>query len=242
MDRKDINLWSKFTFKTLGYRKNFNLISDNDNFITLYDGMISEIRLKERKPPRPVGEYRFSILNIELGLKFNVDFRKLIKEHTIENDYAELIDNEININKYKKIVLLHTFILNKDYRKRGTTEEFIEMLFRDFYSEDVAIIVFVKPFQNNTVDADYYFNTKEVAISETLNRRDTHNVPAIDYYSLRELNEKDDIELNEYKLFNVAQRCGFKRINESHLFIYSPEKTIVRMNEKHKLLHSLNNE
>lgn len=234
----DWNLWNDITFKTQGYRKNFDLVNANENFITEYDGTISEIRLTKRKPPRPVGEYGFSVWNIGLGKRFAVDFNKLIKEHSFENTYAELIrvikKGEIDIKEYKKIVLVHTFILHKDYRKHGITEEFIEMLYRDFYCENVAIIMLVKPFQDNPIDADFYLNRKSVLIRESLDISDVIAVPATEYYSLNELINKKDKELNEYKLFAVANKCGFRRINESYLFLFSPEKIEERMLEKQK--------
>ena len=224
------------TFKTLGYRKNFDLIDNNENIITLYDGMVSEIRLEKRIPPRPVGEYGFSVWNIELGKKFDIDLEKLIKAHDSENTYSELFDvikkDVIEVRDYKKIVLVHTFILNKEYRKRGITEEFIEMLYRDFYCEDTAIIMLVKPFQDNPIDADFYFNRKAVLIKDSLNKAMDFSVTATEYYGLDELAGKTDTEMNEYKLFNVASKCGFERINDSFLFIYSPAKTLERMQKK----------
>lgn len=238
MKRKDWKLWSNVSFKTQGYRKNFDIINTNENFITEYDGSISEIRLEERKPPRPIGEYGFSVWNIGLGSKFAVDFKKLVKEHAFEDSYKELVrmikKNKIDIDSYKKIVLVHTLVLNKDYRKRGVTEEFVEMLYRDFYCDDVAIIMLVKPFQDNLIDADFYFNRKHVLIKEEL-RGHAIAVPATEYYSLNELLEKTDTEINEYKLFAAAQKCGFQRINESYLFLFTPEKIEERLAKKQKL-------
>jgi len=235
MKKQDWNLWSNITFKTQGYRKNFDILNVNENFITEYDGTISEIRIKQRKPPRPVGEYGFSVWNIGLGKRFAVDFNKLIKEHAFEVSYNELMrvikKGEINVKDYKKIILVHTFILNKDYRKRGITEEFVEMLYRDFYGEDVAIIMLVKPFQDNPIDADFFFNHKYVILKEEV-KVSGETIPATEYYSLNELTEKTDTEINEYKLFAVAQRCGLQRINESYLFIFTPEKIEARMTEK----------
>jgi len=236
MNRLDWNLWSNITFKTQGYRKNFDMVNFNENFITEYDGTISEIRFKKRKPPRPVGEYGFSVWNIAMGKSFAVNFHKLIKEHAFEDTYRELIDvikkEKISIKDYKKIVLVHTLVLKKEYRKRGITEEFTEMLYRDFYCEDVAIIVLVKPFQDNPIDADFFNNRKMVLVRESLNQSEVVGVPATKYYSLDELVVNKDTELNEYKLFSVANRCGFERINESHLFLFSPEKIAKRMTEK----------
>lgn len=238
MNRNDLNLWSNLTFKTLGYRRNFDLVSLNENIITLYDGMVSEIRLSERKPPRPVGEYGFSVWNIDLAHKLGVDLERLIKAHDIENVYSEFYEvikeNVIDVHDYKKIVFVHSFVLNKNYRKHGITEEFVEMLYRDFYCDNTAIIMLVKPFQDNPIDADYYFNRKEVKIRESLNEIEDQVVSATEYYSLNELLKKDDKELNEYKLFTVANKCGFRRIDESYLFIFSPEKTLKRLQEKIK--------
>jgi hypothetical protein len=246
MKKLDWNLWNNITFKTQGYRKNFDMINVNENFITEYDGTITEIRINNRKPPRPIGEYGFSVWNIGLGKRFAVDFNKLIKEHSFENTYAELIrvikKKEIDIKEYKKIVLVHTFILHKDYRKHGIVEEFVEMLYRDFYCEGVAIIMLVKPFQDNPIDADFYFNRKQLVIRDSLDFSKSTTVSATEYYSLNELIEKKDTELNEYKLFAIANRCGFQRINESYLFLFSPEKTEARLLEKQKFLQHVEDE
>lgn len=246
MNREDWNLWSKITFKTQGYRKNFDMINFNENFITEYEGTVFEIRVDKHKPPRPVGEYGFSVWNIGLGEKFAVNFNKLIKELAFEDTYNELVDlikkKKINISDYKKIVLIHTFVLRKDYRKRGITEEFIEMFYRDFYCDNVAIIILVKPFQDNPIDTDFFSNRKLVQVRETLDPSETIEIPAIKYYLLNELTKKKDIELNEYKLFAVVSKCGFNRINESHLFIFSPEKIAERMLEKQKFLQDIENQ
>jgi hypothetical protein len=211
-------------------------VNDDENIITEYDGSVSEVRIAEQKPPITIGEYGFSIWNIDLGLKFGVDFNKLIKEHAIENTYAELRDmimkKELDINNFKKVVLIHTFILRKDYRKRGITDEFIEMFYRDFYCKNTAIIALIKPFQDNPIDADYFYKRKVVQVKESIKPLEIVNVPAFEYYNLNELMERTDREINEYKLFAIASRCGFSRIDGSYLFTYSPENTIARMMAK----------
>lgn len=246
MNKNNWDLLSNITFKTQNYHRNFDLINLNENFITEYDGTISEIRLNKRIPPRPIGEYGFSIWNIGLGEKFSVDFNELIKHHIFEDTYSELINviekKKIDIKKYKKIVLIHTLVLNKKFRKQGVTEEFIEMIYRLFYSEDIAIIMLVKPFQNNSTDAEFYLNHKKIIIRDSLNEIDDFTVSAQEYYSLNELIEKDDVELNEYKLFTVANKCGFKRINESYLFIFEPEKILKRISEKQNMSQIFDNE
>jgi hypothetical protein len=238
MDIIDWKLWNNITFKTQGYRKNFDLITDDENIITEYDGVISEVRIVNQKPPFIVGEYGFSVWNIGLGKMLGVDFDKLISDHSTENSYGELFNmvkkKEIVLTNYKKIVLVHTLIVHKNYRKRGMTEEFVEMLYRDFYDDNIAIIMLVKPFQNNLIDADFYFNRKSVPVRETLRSSEVTNVPAAEYYSLNELTKKEDTEFNEYKLFSTATKCGFSRIDESHLFIFSPEEIIKRIKSKYK--------
>jgi hypothetical protein len=176
------------------------------------------------------------VWNIELGIKFDVNLNKLITERIVENTFSELInviqDKEIEIKDFKKIVFIYSFILRKDYRKRGITEEFIEMIYRDFYDKNTAIIALIKPFQDNSIDADYYYNRKSVQVRENLKLFEIIKVPAHEYYLLDELVKKKDTEINEYKLFAIANKCGFNRINNSYLFLYSPEKTIERMLEK----------
>ena len=152
MNDSDWRLWSNITFKTQGYRKNFDLVNDDENIITEYEGCVSEIKIE---PPLIIGEYGFSVWNIELGIKFDVNLNKLITERIVENTFSELInviqDKEIEIKDFKKIVFIYSFILRKDYRKRGITEEFIEMIYRDFYDKNTAIIALIKPFQDNSI-------------------------------------------------------------------------------------------
>ncbi len=239
MKRKDWILWTNITFKTESYRKNFDFICDNESYITEHSGTIMEVRISENKPPLIIGEFGISVWNTGLGRKFSVDFNQLLADHSFESGYKELSDavkdKSIDFNDYKKIVLVQTFILRSDYRKRGITEEFTEYLFRDFYDENVAIIALFKPFQDNPIDHDYYLNQKTIPVKENLDDlNDIKYIPAVDYYSLNELLEKKDKESNEYHLFSVASKCGFKRIGDNCLFLFSPEKTIERMINKDK--------
>jgi len=221
------------------------LITDNEHIITEYDGNISVLRIAEGKSPLIIGEYGFSVWNIELGKTLGIDFDKLIKAHRIEDTYNELrfvLSNKlIDITDYKKVVLIHSLMLRPDYRKHGISEEFIEMIYRDFYDKKNAIIALVKPFQNNPVDADYYFKRKSVLISNTMGDLEKpSSIPATEYYSLDELCNKEDREFNEYKLFSVAARCGFERIGESYLFWYTPDKSIERLILKLEISKEIN--
>jgi hypothetical protein len=233
MKTNDLSLWNKITFKTLAYRKNFDIINDNENIITEYDGYVSETRISEEKPPMIIGEYGFSVWNIRLGKDLNVDFNKLIYDHRREDSYCELLklinDNKFNIYDFNKILIVHTLIVRKDFRKSGITQEFTEMLYRDFYNENVAIIALVKPFQDNKIDADFYYYHKTVKVKNKTKSTEINYIPAIEYYSLKDFDKKNDSELNEYKLFSVANNCGFKRIDDSYLFTLNSQKTIERI-------------
>ena len=235
--KNDIELWSNLTFKTRCYRKNFDLVTEDENIITEYEGSVSELNIFRKKPPFVIGEFGFSVWNIELGNLLGINLNKLIGSFSMEDTYNELMktitSKEFDITKYKKIVLLHSFIIRADYRKHGITEEFIEFLYRDFYDKNIAIIALVKPFQYNVIDCDYYLNHKLVQNMNIFGDFEKlEKIPATEYYSLDKLYSKNDIESNEYRLFSVATRCGFSRISESHLFTFTPEKTIERMLKK----------
>lgn len=242
---KNWNLWNGITFKTLSYRKNFDFICDNENIITECEGTISGVRLKENKPPILVGDYMLSIWNIELSRQFGGDFMELMNQYDMEDTYSELLrlitDNHINIDDCKKLIIVNNLVLKPEYRKRGVSEEFIEFLFREYYHEDNKIIALVKPIQDNFIDYDYYFNHKLIDILNTLRKSDGYTtITGKEYYSIDELNTHTDRETNEYKLYSLASKLGFNRLNDSHMFIYSPENTIKRMVEKKKFEKKIN--
>lgn len=236
MVEKDLDLWTDITFKTHCFRKNFDFLNNNENIITECEGIISKTRMNEQKSPFTVGEYGLSVWNLDLGRKFNADINKLILDYSFENTYEELADvlhnKLIDISKVKKLVLIHTIILHKNYRKHGIFEEFIEMIYRDFYDENTMVVALVKPFQDNPIDADFYFKRKFVQTKETTKSNVINTIPAIEYYSLNEFMSKNDVEMNEFKLYSLVSRCGFKRIGESHLFQFFPEKTLDRLMNK----------
>jgi len=245
IDKKYWGIWDNTTFKTVCYHKNFDLVNDDESLITEYSGTISLIRLAEYKPPVIMGEFELSEWNVELGIKFEADLIKLVKKHKAEILYSELLNviksKEIDITKYKKIVFVTNLIVRPDFRKFGLTEEFIELLYREHYSEGDAVIALVKPLQDNPLDKDHYFNQEIVEVKLSLqNYNEIEFVPAVDYYKLNELLEKKDTETNEYKLFSIAVRYGFSRIGESYLFNYSPEKTVQRMIEKREYVKKVN--
>ncbi len=245
MNSKNWKLWDNVTFKTTSYHRNFDLINDNENIITEYEGNISEVRISEHKPPILMGEYLFSIWNLELGKMFNVDLNELLNSYHFESIYYEfllLLKNKlIDISKYQKIMFISNLILKPDYRKHEISEEFIEFIYRDFYGKDTAIIALVKPIQNNVIDFDFYMNHRNVEIFQSIHKKDGVNiVSGKEYYLLNDLLKKDDNEMNEYKLFSLAVRLGFSRISDSHLFLYAPDATTKRMFEKRNEMEKRN--
>lgn len=233
------NLWRNIVFKTTSYRKNFDISIPNENYITEHDGKITIIRYDENKYPLTIGEYGISIWNLKLGKLFNVDFHELLENHRIENTYYELInlmnDNVFDINQYDKILLIHSFVLCEKYRKHDVVDEFVEMVYRDYYDEHTAILMLVRPFQDNEIDAEYYLNIGKVGNKEDLDSDEETIIPTTDYYSLNDFLNNDDTEINEYKLFAIASRCGFRRLGESYIFQFSPDKILERLENKQKL-------
>jgi hypothetical protein len=239
-------LWNKLTFKTTSYRKNFDLSFENENFITEHDGTISEVRINQNKPPFQVGEFQFSTWNFGFAKEFNVNLTDYLEEHYFEDTYNELIklikNNKISLNNINKLVLLHTFILHPDYRKMGVTEEFIEFIYRDFiYGNNNLLIALIKPIQENPIDFDFFWNKRIVNMKKSVGK----DVPYIEmnarnYYKLNKLVEDYDNEMTKYKLFAVAKRCGFERIDESHLFSLNTNYVIDRLKNKRKTMSNFN--
>ena len=234
MNKTGWEIWNNLTFKTQGYRKNFDLVNENDNIISEFNGTISELKIAENVPPKIIGEYGLSTINVDLASTLNIDLNKLLKAHRKENTYGELLEL-INQKKWEfgdcnKVVLIHGLVVHPDYRKVGVSEEFVEMIYRDFYGENTAIIALVKPVQDNINDAEYYFKIKNIRVyHQFMQMNEFDTVPAIEYYGLDKFLKKKDIETNEYKLFSVAQRCGFTRMAENHLFILNPDIFINRI-------------
>src|SRR5690606_33610830 len=122
------------------------------------------------------------------------------------------------------------FILHPNYRKHGITEEFIEFVYRGFYDDNNIIIALVKPLQDNPIDIDFFLNQKHVEVRRVVkNYHDVDVVPAKEYYSIEDLFKKTDREINEYKLFALANKCGFNRIGDSNLFTFNPERILQRI-------------
>lgn len=237
MDEKKWNVLNKITFKTQGYRKNFDLITKNENIITEYVGDISLLRISQKKLPIIIGEYTFSVWDISLARLLNIDLENLLNAHHMIDAYNEL-SNAINkgiidVITCNKIVLIHSIVIHSDFRKMEISEEFVESIYRDFHSPETLILAHVRPFQNNIHDLEYYTKFKNVVIPNDFSSENKYkSISAINYYSLQKFIDKPDIEKNEYKIFAVANRCGFTRINDSHIFQLIPDTIINRIKNK----------
>jgi hypothetical protein len=237
METKNWNLWNNITFKTINYRRNFDLSIENDSIITEHDGYISETRMENDLPPLTIGEFGLSIWNIALARELRISLNEILNNHKAENTYEELLrmisQKEIDINKFGKIVFITNLVLRPDYRKRGITEEFTEYIFRDFFTKSDAVIALVKPLQDNPIDIDFFMNHNYVEVRHHIRKlHDVENIPAKQYYSIEDLFNKTDREMNEYKLFAVATKCGFKRLDNSHLFMLTPDTMFQRVKDK----------
>lgn len=245
MNYRQLKLWSELTFKTISYRKNFDMVVENENILTEYDGDISKLQLAKQMKPLKIGEYGYTLINCKLGRELDYNVNDVIRDYITSIGYSELNkcieNNDFDISKYKKVLLIHTLVVSPKYRKKGIVEEFIEALYRDFYDNGVAIVALVLPFQDNPQDEEYFFNHDYILLDEKIgNEEITSKVLASEYYSLYDFYNKEDKEFNELKLFSVADRCGFKRIGETNIFQFTPEKTIERLLEKVKKINKLN--
>lgn len=232
MNQDKTNILRNLTFKTSLYGKNYDIVDGGDNIITECGGEINLLRFLEEKKPLLIGEYSLSLWNLNLGRKLDINIFELFNEFKHENSYNQLYyklkQKKLSLDSFDNLVLIHTVVIGKKYRKIGVFDELIETIYRDFYKEKTAIIILAQPFQNNTIDEDYYRLRREI-INE-----DNISVTAVKYYSLDEFYEKKDIEINEYKLFDVVSKRGFSRIDDSNLFMFTPEKTINRILMKNK--------
>lgn len=154
--KDNIKLWNDITFKTVCYQKNHDFINDNDNIITECDGEILKLRIEEKNKPELIGEYNFSIWNIKLCKDLNISINELINFYDFEDSYGELkkeLNNKsISLNNYERFIIIHSLILKEEYRKKDVTKEFMEMIYRNYYSNNTLILGLVKPIQYNKID------------------------------------------------------------------------------------------
>jgi hypothetical protein len=238
------NILKKITFKIKTYHRNFDFIDKYELFISEYQGTISYNRINENKYPLQIGEFYYVIYNNELAKLCNVDIIKnnLLK-HKEEESYHDLIhliktdkNFKKSLNNYNKIIYINNFILKKEYKKLGITEEFSEFLFKNYHTNDqnTLILWLVKPIQLIKDDFEYFTKEKKIEIKSSIKNKYIEQISANEYYNLSDYNHINDIEMNEYLLFDKAVKCGFKRIDESYIFKYDPDINIIINNIKEK--------
>lgn len=216
------------SFKTTRYTHNKDLFYVNDSVVSACDGIISKVRIEEKKKPLQIGEYTVNIINVELANILSIDVEELLSNYS-ECHHNELYDeiryNKFDFNEYRKIVMVNSLVVSKDYRGYNVLDEFTEMLFRDFYDYKTLILFHAMPFQFNAVDIEYYREYRTIKDDNGV------GILAVDYYSLDDFLTVDN-EMSYYKLYQQVQRCGFNRVGESNLFWFDPTKTINKIKEK----------
>lgn len=217
------------SFNNKLYKTNYDLIIPNDNIITESDGTIYKLRINEKKPPLFVGEYNLSIWNLKLGYLLNADIQEMIKKFSQQESYIELNniinDKSFDINNYNKLIIIHSVVIKKEYRKNDVLNELIESIYREYNDDKTAILMYVKPIQYNKLEFELFSKIKEYDYND-----DTHlKISGKEYYSLNELDANTDAELNELKLFQRVHDCGFDRIENSKLFMLSEDFILNRI-------------
>lgn len=235
---KNYDLWRRLTFKTLAYRKNFDFGVPDDDFLTEYEGTVSELRVGEKKLPFIVGEYNYTEWNISLAEYYGVNLMNVLKQYIHENSYIELShvinEGDFWLNDIDRLIILHNFVIHPDYRKKGVTEEFIETIYRDHFSGgNNKFLVLVKPLQNNTMYYEHYAKDRIIKIKHSIDKDGPYEeMLSYKYFGLSEFEGKEDEELNHYRLYALASRCGFNRVGESSIFDFNPEKISQRLDAK----------
>ena len=229
-------LISNLSFKTKCYRKNYDLTIPDEHIITEYEGEISLLRINEKKLPKIIGEYGFSVWDINLGEFLNIDINELFNIQSDNVSYSNMVslinNNEFNYKKYNKILFIHTLIIKEEFRKNEIGEEFVENIYRDYYNKNTAIVFLASPFQYNNYDYDYYSKHRKINVNETDNVH-INTMSAFEYYSLDKLINKNDYEMNKLKIYSTVHKYGFDRIGNSDLFIMNHHNILDRMLKKY---------
>jgi hypothetical protein len=239
MDKNISRIHNGLTFKTTSYGKNSGFFLKNEHIIIESSGVITLINNVIGKPPILVGEYYISTWNLKLSKTLNIDINNLINHFKGQCSYDELSNlisnNDIDLNKPNKLVIIQSLILSPQYRKKHILDELIEFIYREYGNDDTKIIILALPLQYNEMDYNYYNITHIVEIKEKVgNNSDIKYVPAKEYFQLDDLTNKTDFELNQYKLYACAQKCGFDRIGESNLFILNQSFILNKIINKNK--------
>ena len=225
------SLWKDITFKNTSYRKNYDLASPNDSIVTECNGTIHKTNTNLKEPAILIGEYAISIWDLRLGQLLTKRILDILKYYKNETVYSSLIKEikrgNVQIDNYDRLVIVHSLIIHPNYRKNSLPEEFLEMVYREWYHDKCIIIIHTKPIQYNKGNYDYYFNHLKVEPMKGI-----EPTPAVDYYGLSSFIADKDEERDHYRVYGVAKRCGMNRVGRSNLFTLSPEWSINRVIQK----------
>lgn len=228
----NFNIHNGLSFKVKSYGRNYDFFTLYDSFFKYDEGVISLSRNEINKQPKVIGEFSITKWNFELADKLNIDlceFIKLEKEDSY-SDFIKLMDSEmINLNEYSNVVLVNSLIVQENYRKHGISGEFFEYLYRTYYNNNTLVLVLVKPLQSVVSDYLYYLNEKIVKIKPNVEKSETIEIPAFEYYGVNNLSKFDDTEMNDYKLFNVGVKGGLSRIGDTYLFKINEDAMLNRI-------------
>lgn len=220
-------LLKNITFKSTSYIRNYDFFNNGDNVIIETDGSILLTNINAKVKSTLIGEYSTSLWNLDLMRLMGNDINNLLVEtegQIIYDQFNECIINKnIDLNDYDRILFIHTVVIHSNYRKKGVFFEFIESIYRTYYTNKTLILILAKPFQNNDMDEDYYRLRKEVVV-------DNKPISALKYYSLNQYYDKTDTELNEYKLYNIVNKCGFDRLSNTNLFKLNIDRFLTKLN------------
>lgn len=247
---KDIDLYEKIliskdiVFKPLAFCRNFDMFTIDDSFVQNISGEINETNIAERALPTLIGEFTINIYNVSLANYFGAniidEFELNAETSIINNEIFKVVKNGLDINKYNKIIYINNLIFVPNRRGYNIVDEFIEFVFRTYYTMDTLILFYVKPFQYIHDDFNYFSTIKTVDIRNNIKTKSYKKISANLFYGLDGLkNNESDEEIETYKIYSIASRNGLHRIDNSDIFeMRNIEKILKRIKQKKELVEA----
>jgi hypothetical protein len=208
-----------------------------DKFITNYESNIVINWDKEKKPLEILGQFNVLELNIRLSSLLGYEIlNKFEGELEVYKEFYELLNSNKDevYEKYNRILYVTNPILKDSYKGKKILPELIEHIYRTMYSDRVLIIFLVKPLQELKNLFFFYRAFKQIVIKTEFNKINIKQVSANEYFNLDDLVKKyDDLELQNYKLFDLAKSCGLKKMERTtNLFFLSENKVLENIKNK----------
>jgi hypothetical protein len=247
-----MKLWYMLKFNDNVRTSNFDTLNSNDNLISEHIGDIKKLRYIDNKAPIPIADFSYSVWNFKLDRIINnklinvmSDFIKtfidngLFKNHQYFEIFNAFKNKTLNINTVDRLIIINTLIVHPEYKGKNIPEEFVEFIYKQFNNENDIILSITVPIQNNYEDFNHYNKYKSIEIKNDI-KTPTTIIKAKDYYDLNNL-KSDDEEIDFYKVYSVATRCGFDRINDTNIFILKPKVVLDRLLKKANVIYKYNN-